>query len=233
MPKKETSIEISTRFPRAGKSFDFKEKISKNEKRSLEKRNAGDFIDDRATSQNRIESLLDQYCADAGINPNLRKKFKEAVHALAEETKMGRLELLEMMTTQRDGSATWAKRIEGSRVKNLLLPETAPALWAEEKQPGDTPPTFIKRHYGEHLRSDATGLTRPDIKRLDPQLYTALSNWLRKNELPSDCPLPTKSEALSQTDVTPRPPVSDENTRAYWRAASRESYARRDNKNLK
>jgi hypothetical protein len=71
------------------------------------------------------------------------------------------------------------------------LPTTAPALWASDKQRGDTPPEFIKRHYGPWL---GKGLTRPDVKRLDPQLYTALSNWLRHNEIPADLDLPTLKE---------------------------------------
>ncbi|MBJ7319217.1 MAG: hypothetical protein JHC96_10495 [Brevundimonas sp.] len=71
-------------------------------------------------------------------------------------------------------------------------PETAPVFWAREKQVGDTPPDFIRRVYAPWL---GKGLTRPDIKRLDPQLYVALSNWLRKNEMPNDLDLPTLKEA--------------------------------------
>lgn len=76
------------------------------------------------------------------------------------------------------------------------LPDAPPAIWKIDKQAGDTPPDFIKRHYGPWLNSDATGLTRPDIKRLDPSLYMALANWLRKNDLPDDCPVPIKSQRL-------------------------------------
>lgn len=71
------------------------------------------------------------------------------------------------------------------------IPETAPALWASDKQPSVSPPEFIKRHYEPWL---GKGLARPDIKRLDPQLYVALSNWLRKNEMPADLDLPTLKE---------------------------------------
>ena len=102
------------------------------------------------------------------------------------------------------GREPWAARV----VKDVLgkrnatdvpqtLPKTAPVLWKTDKETGDTPPDFIKRHYGQWLRADATGLTRPDIKRLDPSLYMALANWLRKNELPEDCPVPIKSERLN------------------------------------
>lgn len=71
------------------------------------------------------------------------------------------------------------------------LPKAAPAAWASDKLPGDTPPDFIKRHYEPWL---GKGLTRPDIKRLDAQLYGALNNWLRHNEMPADFDLPTLKE---------------------------------------
>lgn len=79
----------------------------------------------------------------------------------------------------------------------IELPSSAPAIWKDSKLAGDTPSDFIKRHYGPWLKSDATGLTRPDIKRFDPSLYMALANWLRKNELPDDCPVPIKSERVN------------------------------------
>lgn len=71
------------------------------------------------------------------------------------------------------------------------LPASAPALWATDKQPSDTPPDFIKRHYEPWL---GKGFARPNIKQLDPQLYTALNNWLRNNEMPADLDLPTLKE---------------------------------------
>ena len=74
---------------------------------------------------------------------------------------------------------------------NGALPDVAPAQWATDKQPGDTPPAFIQRHYEPWL---GKGLARPDIKRLDTQLYVALANWLRNNDMPDDLDLPTLKE---------------------------------------
>ena len=74
---------------------------------------------------------------------------------------------------------------------DISLPKKAPALWTKDRQPGESPPEFIKRHYAPWL---GKGLTRPHVKRLDPQLYTALSNWLRHNEFPEDLDLPTLKE---------------------------------------
>ncbi|WP_426030922.1 hypothetical protein [Caulobacter sp. DWP3-1-3b2] len=82
-------------------------------------------------------------------------------------------------------------RVEGHPEGVEALPSNAPALWISEKKPGDSPPAFIKRHYAPWL---GKGLARPDIKRLDPQLYVALNNWLRNNEMPADLDLPTLKE---------------------------------------
>ncbi len=78
-----------------------------------------------------------------------------------------------------------------SERQDAAAPDVAPATWATDKQPVDTPPAFIQRHYEPWL---GKGLARPDIKRLDPQLYVALSNWLRNNEMPADLDLPTLKE---------------------------------------
>ena len=84
---------------------------------------------------------------------------------------------------------------EHRRVTHRDLPEKAPALWASDKQPSDTPPDFIQRHYGPWL---SKGLSRPDIDRCDHTLYVALGRWLEKpgNSLPFD--LPTKQEIMQR-----------------------------------
>lgn len=109
-------------------------------------------------------------------------------------------ELTELERAEVKGRSSWVSRIgEGpaQEPEHAPLPEKAPALWAEAKEPGDTPPTFIQRHYAPWLDK---GLTRADVRHLDPQLYMALANWLRKNELPEGFNLPTKSEHLRMED---------------------------------
>lgn len=108
------------------------------------------------------------------------------------------------------------------------IPAKAPAVWKQSKQKGDTPPKFIIRHYRPWLRGDGTGLTRPDIKRLDPSLYTALANWLRKseNKLPDDCPVPTKTEALEQAPTQDEGFEPSEEMRSWWRAEGARQRAR-------
>jgi hypothetical protein len=95
--------------------------------------------------------------------------------------------------------------------ETVKLPDVAPATWRDDKQHGDAPPDFIKRHYGTWLRVDGSGLTRPDIKRLDASLYAALAYWLKSNELPQDCPIPKKSE-INDLKLAETPPDKDSMT---------------------
>lgn len=105
-------------------------------------------------------------------------------------------ELAEIERAEKEGQSSQVSRAVEQKApvqepQPSPLPEKAPALWAEAKEPGDTPPAFIQRHYAPWL---GQGLTRADVRHLDPQLYMALSNWLRKNELPEGFDLPTTKE---------------------------------------
>jgi hypothetical protein len=82
----------------------------------------------------------------------------------------------------------------GEGVK-ISLPTHAPTAWKDDKQPGETPPAFIKRVYGEWL---GKGLDRAHIRNLDRPLYVALDNWLRQHDMPLDVDLPTRKEQNSR-----------------------------------
>lgn len=71
------------------------------------------------------------------------------------------------------------------------LPNVAPATWKADKQPGETPPAFVKRVYGEWLGS---GLDRAGLRKVDPALSQAIDNWSRRHEWPADVDLPTRGE---------------------------------------
>jgi hypothetical protein len=159
------------------------------------------------------------------LNYYFRVKEEEQVHDYVEIVRKGlsklfdKLDISDSDRTMAAESAFWAVAPFSSftakfgsqsswraRISNQVqdrayeLPGSAPAAWKNDKLPDDTPPDFIKRHYGPEgldvLRADGAGLKRNDLKKLDPSAYTALANWLRNNELPDDCPLPTLSEAL-------------------------------------
>lgn len=104
------------------------------------------------------------------------------------------------------------------------LPDKAPALWTKDKQPGDTPPDFIQRHYGCWI---GKGFARNDLRRLDPQLYRALYNWQRTNKLPEGLDLPTKSESIARTGSEEPPPETVEAMRLAWRLQKRRQSAHR------
>lgn len=72
------------------------------------------------------------------------------------------------------------------------LPAEAPETYQGLRGP-ETPPEFVKRVYGPWL---GQGLTRADIRKLDPKLSVAITNWLSRpgNEWPADVDLPTKAE---------------------------------------
>jgi hypothetical protein len=76
------------------------------------------------------------------------------------------------------------------------LPTEAPEIYQGLRGP-ETPPQFVQRVYGEWL---GHGLTRAHIRNLDPKLYTAIDNWLKKPgcEWPADVDLPTLKEQNSR-----------------------------------
>lgn len=76
-------------------------------------------------------------------------------------------------------------------LQTTALPTVAPATWKADKQDGETPPSFVKRVYGEWL---GQGFTRATVRHLDPPLAQAITNWLRNNEWPADVDLPTLKE---------------------------------------
>ena len=63
----------------------------------------------------------------------------------------------------------------------LPVPDTAPALWKKrDKNNFRNPAHFILEKYRPYLGSKGgvTGITRPDLKRLDFFLYRSLNDWL-------------------------------------------------------
>lgn len=75
---------------------------------------------------------------------------------------------------------------------SVPLPTKAPETYQGLRGP-ETPPEFVKRVYGPWL---GQGLTRADIRKLDPKLSVAITNWLSRpgNAWPADVDLPTKAE---------------------------------------
>ena len=83
------------------------------------------------------------------------------------------------------------------------LPKRAPELWAKRKNKDEAPPQFATRVY--RVWMDAEVLTRPDLKRLDPQLFASLDNWLKHNRRkakPDPLPVGFKLLTIEQSNDT-------------------------------
>lgn len=151
------------------------------------------------------------------IGPAVRSGYDEL--GISSELQDPYLEkLLDMMIVQAHGH------------HKLDIPKKAPAKWRHDRQGQQSAPDFIKQHYGKWLRQDATGLSRRDIRRLDPDLYVSLTNWLTTHRvLPADCPLPTINEVVSR-ELSDLPRLSDDDKAlsvSIWRRRGREARAAR------
>ena len=143
---------------------------------------------------------------------------------------------IEVRPLPEDAPALWKEVWEpASKGKSLnSLGETLAAFEqrrSQERSPKDTPVTFIRRHYSRWLGPEGRGvcgelaLSRPDIRRLDPELDVYVRNWLKKNSFPEDFDLPTKKEmterraAAAGMGANPSDPqsllMSEESVRAY------------------
>lgn len=166
-----------------------------------------------ATVNNELKAEIRDLIEKYGVPAAHLDETSEAIVLLLRDASQQEPRLAKMVLDESRSAGTWVSRVRHS--DSPALPEQAPVLWADRKRtdpesgkpvvpPEDpetgkpwTPPGFVKHFYGAWLRADGSGLTRAHIKHLDPQLYTALANWLRHSDLPADCPLPTKS---AQTD---------------------------------
>lgn len=104
-------------------------------------------------------------------------------------------EVTEMSLAEDTGQSLWARRVQKQLYETPPLPTVAPALWAKDKLPEDTPPDFIQRHYAPWL---GKGFTQATLRHLDPQAEKAWRHWKRKNDTPPWFDLPTKSEQLAR-----------------------------------
>jgi hypothetical protein len=69
-----------------------------------------------------------------------------------------------------------------------------PIKWLERKSKSESPIDFIRREYANALSNKS--ITRADIRRFDPPLYTALYAWISKHgDLPEGFDLPKLVDA--------------------------------------
>lgn len=98
-----------------------------------------------------------------------------------------------------------------SRINSTIAPDPRPEslaldevrahvseTWKTRSDSKEPVVAFIKRVYAPFIDK---GLTRKHLS-VDPSLYTALANWLRKNDLPDWLDLPTAWEATPEITFT-------------------------------
>ncbi|WP_033927323.1 hypothetical protein [Sphingomonas sp. 35-24ZXX] len=128
------------------------------------------------------DPLRDAVCkalTEIGLSADLQQTALQSIRqSLAEKG-------VDLVATQRLPQA-------GVASPTTQLPTEAPETYQGLRGP-ETPPEFVKRVYGPWL---GQGLTRADIRKLDPKLSVAITNWLSRpgNAWPEDVDLPTKAE---------------------------------------
>lgn len=77
----------------------------------------------------------------------------------------------------------------------LELPVRAPLLYADRPDRAQDIAGFLRAVWMPWIKAGC--LTRPALRRLDPQAYMAVANWMRHREWPSDLPIPSKSDMVT------------------------------------
>ncbi len=97
-----------------------------------------------------------------------------------------RIEILRMLLASHEAQLP--------RPKLVPLPTTAPEAWSKrDLNLRENPVEYTRRVYARWL---GQGLTRKDLKALDPDLYRALSVWVSRHPEDAVAELPAQSEIL-------------------------------------
>jgi hypothetical protein len=97
-----------------------------------------------------------------------------------------RIEILRMLLASHEAQLP--------RSKSVPLPTTAPEAWSKrDLNLRENPVEYTRRVYARWL---GHGLTRKDLKALDPDLYRALSVWVSRHPDDAIAELPAQSEIL-------------------------------------
>tara|TARA_R110002049_G_scaffold295004_1_gene482097 strand:- start:795 stop:2021 length:1227 start_codon:yes stop_codon:yes gene_type:complete len=154
-------------------------------------------------------------------------KLSEAISALVSDAKLKSPRLLPLIIDHQPNTLSSDR---------LPIPTKPPASWQDDgPRPGESPPAFIMRVYEPW---HGKGLTRADIRRLDPPLYVKLTNWLRTYPPPPEFNLPTvkqrndlwidKIKAPQAQEPGLESPLDPRSAqKAYWASRRRQRSAQR------
>ncbi|MES1985895.1 MAG: FtsK/SpoIIIE domain-containing protein [Pseudomonadota bacterium] len=155
---------------------------------------------------NAPHALIEEYIDEkphSSESKSIESILKDSLQGMFERAEVSPSEqraLVDKITTQiyelvedRAHVQNHAAVVVGGSDFPATLPTAPPEKYAGLRS-SETPPEFIKRVYAPWL---GKGLDRAALRKLDPALIQSLYNWLRKNEMPDDLNLPTKSEVVS------------------------------------
>ncbi len=149
------------------------------------------------------------------------KRHKEELDAIAKQHGRTPDDVRAVLNPEAVAEVTRPAPAETARPEAAALPDKAPGLYADrprhpETGRRETIVQFLERVWRPWIESGA--LTRPDLRRLDPQADTALFNWERKpeNTLPDHLRIPGKSEALREREA-----ITSDDVRTARRILSR------------
>jgi hypothetical protein len=106
-----------------------------------------------------------------------------SIDAIADRQKLTTRETLGIIKRIEETYRERLAGLEASPIKSTpqptTLPTRAPALWLKrDRNEPENPAQFTRRVYGTWL---GKGLTRRDLRVLDPELYRALSVWMHRH----------------------------------------------------
>jgi|SoiMethySBSTD1v2_1073268.scaffolds.fasta_scaffold08982_8 hypothetical protein len=134
---------------------------------------------------------LASFLGETGLSDPLKLKVEaeDAFERFADRSGLDlpqRIEILRMLLASHEAQLP--------RPKVVPLPTTAPEAWSKrDLNLRENPVEYTRRAYARWL---GHGLTRKDLKALDPDLYRALSVWVSRHPDDAIAELPAQSEIL-------------------------------------
>lgn len=124
-----------------------------------------------------IDDMLRQYAQRHGEQPWSAATIaaEKAIVAVENQHNLGPVERLHLRQQLLDDMA---EQLLAQCPIHDYKPKYAPELWAERKGRKENPPAFVRRVYARWL---GRGISRGDLRTIDPPLYQALAVWIHRH----------------------------------------------------
>lgn len=133
------------------------------------------------SEDSRTRKLVDKFLSERAEDSSPRSRWPalaEAAKALGAIEDEHRLTLIERIELRRTLAEQLVELAEMTAKSHEPLPVKAPELWSDREGRKENPIAFIRRVYFPWL---FRGLTRGDLRQLDPPLYQALAVWMHRH----------------------------------------------------